>query len=158
MRACIKIYLVFLLFNCNSRQSNTDNFQLTLDGMPNATIIISKAPSPAAQLAALELQHHVKIISGAKLPIMISGQDIKGNKIHIGDTEYTKQIGLEAEDEEIAWKYIGTDQAMNELEKYINQAIELELTPEEEKRVRSWERGLWDYMKIGKQEYLSKIK
>ncbi len=42
---------------------------LTQDGQPRATIVLAETPSSSAQLAAYELQHDVRKISGARLPM-----------------------------------------------------------------------------------------
>lgn len=55
--------------------------------------------------------------------------------------------------EEIAWKYLGTDAVMSELERYIEQAQLAEVNPAESQRIDSWAKGVWDYMKSGKKNY-----
>ena len=42
---------------------------LVRDGKPASVILIAENPTPAAQLAAMELQHHVEQITGARLPV-----------------------------------------------------------------------------------------
>ena len=42
---------------------------LVRDGKPASAIVIAENPTPAARLAAMELQHHVEQITGARLPI-----------------------------------------------------------------------------------------
>jgi hypothetical protein len=43
---------------------------LVRDGIPEATIILEKSPTASAQLGAFELQHHIRLISGATMPIV----------------------------------------------------------------------------------------
>lgn len=56
--------------------------------------------------------------------------------------------------EEIAWKYLGTDSVMSELEGYMDEALGLADTPEVRARVQSWYDGVWQYMKEGKEKYM----
>ncbi len=58
--------------------------------------------------------------------------------------------------EELAWKYLGTKERMKELGALMHQARELAVTDIEKKRVRSWEKGVWDYMEQGRKKYLAK--
>ena len=60
------------------------------------------------------------------------------------------------QDEEQAWKYLGTQEVMDELKGYISQAIKLATTEQEKKRVESWYAGIWDYMVKGREQYLAK--
>ena len=60
------------------------------------------------------------------------------------------------QDEEQAWKYLGTRVVMDELETYIAEAREKARTKIKKKRVESWEIGIWDYMVKGREQYLAK--
>ena len=60
------------------------------------------------------------------------------------------------QDEEQAWKYLGTEEVMDELEGYIAKARKKARTEMEKKRVESWAVGIWDYMVKGREQYLSK--
>jgi hypothetical protein len=62
------------------------------------------------------------------------------------------------QDEEIAWRYLGTEEVMKELENYVQEALAAKLSPIERERVISWERGIWDYMKTGRNNYLISTK
>lgn len=72
-------------------------------------------------------------------------------------SRYPKRVKGEKhyhQDEEIAWKYLGTEAVMAELQKDINQAKAAKLSPSELRRVESWEDGIWNYMKQGREQYL----
>lgn len=58
--------------------------------------------------------------------------------------------------EELAWKYLGTKERMKELGALMRQARKLAVTELEKKRVRSWEKGVWNYMVQGRKKYLAK--
>ena len=61
------------------------------------------------------------------------------------------------QNEEIAWKYLGTEERMAELGKLMQQARELAETDIERKRVGMFERGVWDYMVTGRETYMAKV-
>jgi hypothetical protein len=60
------------------------------------------------------------------------------------------------QNEELAWKYLGSKEVMDELEKQIRLANKKAVTDIEKKRVQSWTTGVWDYMVEGKEQYLAK--
>ncbi len=57
--------------------------------------------------------------------------------------------------EEIAWKYLGTPERMEELGHWMAQAQERTRTDLEKQRVALWKKGVWDYMIAGQKQYLS---
>ncbi len=85
---------MWLIMGCNKGAFDKESFQLVENGLPKATIIVSSKPSPSARLAGLELQHHVKLITGIILPIVDDTQKTEGNRIFIGDTKFTNQRGI----------------------------------------------------------------
>lgn len=64
-------------------------------GKPNAEIIIAEDAMRTTRLAASELQETVEKISGAKLPITTAQG--KGVAIYVGESKFTKQLGLSTE-------------------------------------------------------------
>src|SRR3990172_6749561 len=71
---------------------------LARDGKPAGVIILAENPTPAAQLAAKELQYHIKEITGAVLPIKAPSEDVTGAIILVGESEATRKLGLKSED------------------------------------------------------------
>ncbi len=69
---------------------------LTRDGRPAATIVIAKNASRAAQLAAFELQWHVRQMTGAELPLVRDDQSPAGTRILVGESAATAALGLSA--------------------------------------------------------------
>lgn len=68
------------------------------EGKPRARIIIASNPTRAAQVAALELQHYVEKMSGAKLLITTDAMSATADpKILVGESLWTKALGLSAE-------------------------------------------------------------
>ncbi len=68
---------------------------LAEDGKASATIVIAAEPTPAADLAAMEVQHFIEKITGAKLPISDDRQTVSGNRILIGESRHTRTLGLD---------------------------------------------------------------
>lgn len=58
--------------------------------------------------------------------------------------------------EEMAWKWLGTDERMAEFGALVEQALAAETTPEERQRLEIWKKGCWDYMVAGKKYYQMK--
>ncbi len=75
---------------------------LVREGKPVAVIVTDSEPTPAARLAAWELQYHVEQITGAVLPIRTSdGADAVADstvRILVGESEATRELGLTGAD------------------------------------------------------------
>jgi len=71
---------------------------LVREGKPASTIVLAKEPTKVAQLAAFELQHHVKLITGALLPIVGDDQKVTGTRILVGESAATQALGLRSAD------------------------------------------------------------
>ncbi len=71
---------------------------LVRDRKPASVIVTAEKPTPAARLAALELQHHVEQITGATLPIRHPGDATEGPRILVGESEATRVLGLRGTD------------------------------------------------------------
>lgn len=64
------------------------------DGVSNAEIVISPQPARTVRLAAEELQLYVKKITGAELPILDHPSGNPVIKLYLGESDYTKELGL----------------------------------------------------------------
>jgi hypothetical protein len=64
--------------------SRADEIVLVREGEPAATIVLASRPSRASQLAAFELQEHVRLITGARLPIVDESAVVTGTPIYVG--------------------------------------------------------------------------
>jgi len=64
------------------------------EGQPRAQIVIAPEPARMVKLAAKELQTHIQLISGAKLPIVT---EPKGAAIYIGRSKHTDRLGINDE-------------------------------------------------------------
>ncbi|MCA1808082.1 MAG: DUF4838 domain-containing protein [Lentisphaerae bacterium] len=68
------------------------------DGQPQAAIVIAGEPTRMQKLAAEELQKYVKKISGAELPIGKAPSDELPVTIYVGESEFTRKLGLQTDD------------------------------------------------------------
>ena len=73
-------------------------FDLVRRGEPACTIVIAEKPSPAARLAALEIQSHLLQISGSQIPIRSSEAKVEGSRILVGESAATRELGLRGQD------------------------------------------------------------
>ncbi len=71
-------------------------FVLVREGEPVACIVTAGSPTPAARLAAQELQWHLQQISGAELPIITEADDPQGTRILVGDSDLTTALGYDS--------------------------------------------------------------
>ena len=75
-----------------------DPLVLVQDGQAKATILLAREPGIVTQLAACELQHYLKKISGATVPIVREPAEVTGTVILVGASNATKALGLKNED------------------------------------------------------------
>lgn len=88
-----------LLSAQEERQSSpSPYYTLVSQGTSLCTLVTAERPTPAARLAALELQHHLHKISGAKVPIRSETQSVEGLRILVGESEATRQFRLKSSD------------------------------------------------------------
>ncbi len=78
--------------------NSAQEFTLVRDGAPACTIVISAQATRSAQFAAAELWHHVKLITGAELPILTDEHKIAGPRILVGESKATVGFGLRGSD------------------------------------------------------------
>lgn len=78
------------------------DFWLVRDGQPAATLVVPASPLQVVQSAAEELQHHIKLVSGACLPIVTNRPGLTGNLVRFG-AEAARVAGLDYGQEPNAW-------------------------------------------------------
>jgi hypothetical protein len=78
--------------------SPAPSLTLVEDGQPRATIVVAPSPAPAARLAALELQHHIRLITDATLPIEDDTAKVDGPRLLVGESAATRALGLKGTD------------------------------------------------------------
>jgi hypothetical protein len=82
------------LISAEDKLASLVSFDLVQQGTAACSIVIAANASPAARLAALELQCHVLKITGADLPIRSETQRVEGRRILVGDSAATRQVQL----------------------------------------------------------------
>ncbi|MBI2300070.1 MAG: DUF4838 domain-containing protein [Armatimonadetes bacterium] len=73
--------------------------QLTLarDGKAESSIVLPAAPTRIARFAAFELQHHLRLITGAEVPIVHETDAVGGVAILVGETSVARGLRLDRE-------------------------------------------------------------
>lgn len=72
--------------------------ELVRDGKPTCSIVLADDPTPAARLAALEIQSHVLRATGAELPLRKSTEPVAGARILVGDSPAAAELGFRGSD------------------------------------------------------------
>jgi hypothetical protein len=69
---------------------------LVQDGQPRAVIVLAEKPTRSAQLAARELQEHLRLMSGAVAPIATEAQERPklSTPIYVGESKATRRMGF----------------------------------------------------------------
>ena len=91
------VNILALASSCD-RAGAADALRLVDQGQPACSIVIARDPTPAARLAALELQYHVLKSSGAELPITTDEQPITGRRVLVGDSAAAQALGFRGDD------------------------------------------------------------
>ncbi len=75
---------------------------LVRNRQPRATIVLGEKPTASAQLAAYELQYHLRKMSVATLPIVREPQSVTGTVVLVGESNATRALGYRSEDFEVS--------------------------------------------------------
>jgi hypothetical protein len=79
----VGVALAFI-FNAALAATNTESIVLARAGVAQATILVAREPTPAARLAARELQHSLGQMTGASIPISSNLAEATGVRILVG--------------------------------------------------------------------------
>lgn len=82
------------VFGVTGPAARAASLTLVDDGAPTATIVVAGRPTVSARLAAEELQTHVRLITGAELPVVSDAAQVQGTRILVGESEATRRLGL----------------------------------------------------------------
>lgn len=93
----LKFLSLIIILTTSCVSDNTSNFSIFKEGRTECKIVISSEAKPAALLAAREFQFFIKEMSGVSIPIVNDSEKIAGNKILIGESNYTKELGINVE-------------------------------------------------------------
>jgi len=96
--ATVILATAFCLDVSTSNGGEPATVTLVKDGRSLASIITATNPAPSARLAALELQYHLRKITGAVVPIRTDREETAGARILVGQSKATSALGIAAED------------------------------------------------------------
>ena len=82
--------LILLAVACPA-QAGVD---LVRDGRAVSEIVVAPDAIQVVRLAAQDLQRHLKLISGAELPIVTAPSPGVPNQVYVGESEFTKRLGF----------------------------------------------------------------
>jgi hypothetical protein len=68
--------------------------ELVKDGQPVAEIVVATNALSGVRLAAEDLQRHLEMMSGAKLPLVGAPTDSAGYHVYVGESEHTRKLGF----------------------------------------------------------------
>ena len=92
---CAVCLFVLLVMSGASALAHGDGF-LVRDGMPRAQIVTAPDAPPMVNIAADELQTHIRKMTGATLPIVTGDADQQPVSIYVGKSAHTKRLGVTA--------------------------------------------------------------
>lgn len=74
-----------------------EDFLIVKDKKPMATVVVSREMNHATAFAVWELRYHIQKITGVWLPLAYDSENVKGNRILVGESEATKKLGIKGE-------------------------------------------------------------
>lgn len=74
--------------------ANPPGVTLVRDGNPACTLVVSKDASPSEKRGAQEIRAHLKLISGADIPISTDAQPLPPSAILVGRSRFTDQLNV----------------------------------------------------------------
>ena len=95
MNLKLALILALCAVSMLTKSEAADGLTLVKDGQPSATIVLGQQPTSAAQLAAFELQSHIKEMTGASLPVVKEDTNPTGTLILVGDSAKARALGVE---------------------------------------------------------------
>jgi len=94
----MKKRMMILLFLVLSGVSNVNAVDLVKDSKAVSSIVIAPKPTKGAQFAALELQYHIKKITGVTIPVTSKIETVTGMPVFVGESPETIKLGLKNKD------------------------------------------------------------
>lgn len=93
------LFMILILAGMMLSPLSATALTLVENGMPRATIVISKDAPHKNRLAAAELQTYLKRISGAELPIVSDDRETGGIRILVGRSKVTDELKIDLPDD-----------------------------------------------------------
>lgn len=91
-----RVILILFLLRMGGFAAEPLSFILVQDGAAAASILLEENPTVSAQLAAFELQYHLRKMSGAMLEIVREPETVKGRAVLIGHSRAARELGYES--------------------------------------------------------------
>ncbi len=105
--------LCLLLQSCCTKPSPRRELTLVSEGNPLAVLVLAEKPTTTAWYSAMELQHHLELISTAKIQIVHENNPLPdGIRIFIGDTRFAREQMIDPQSftlEESIIRFVGND-------------------------------------------------
>lgn len=70
--------------------------ELVRNGRPVSEIVLASDALQVVKLAAQDLQKHLELMSGARLPIVSAPTTKVNNRVYVGESRFTKELGFQA--------------------------------------------------------------
>ena len=97
-----KMNLAFMLVICTLYLSTMVNASTKLilveNGQPKATLVLAAKPRQAVKLAAAEFQQYMEKMTGCRLPEATDEVEVKGIRVLLGESKFTRDLGYKNED------------------------------------------------------------
>jgi len=92
MQLTLALCFTLLTLGAAASAASSHGVPLTRKGQPVASLVLAKQPTVAANFAALELQAHIRKITGATLPIVDEDAKVGGPRVLIGESAATRAL------------------------------------------------------------------
>lgn len=97
-RSIVEFFLSAFLASFALHFATAESFPIAAGGKAACTLVTAARPTPSARLAALELQHHLRLITGADIPIQTEAEAPTGPRILVGESAATRALGFRSAD------------------------------------------------------------
>jgi len=91
---CLTFVASLCLSSLPFAQAANGPLEIVKDGQPRAEIVVAEKRARMTTLAALELQHFLEKMSGARLPIVTAATSAQPIKIYVGMSPGTEKLGI----------------------------------------------------------------
>ncbi|MCC6441938.1 MAG: DUF4838 domain-containing protein [Armatimonadetes bacterium] len=96
MTRCLLILICLALMGSFAQTARAARLTLAQNSRPKASIVVADSPDRAAAFAALELQFHLRLMTGAVFPLVSESKAPTGPRILVGESAATRALGLAA--------------------------------------------------------------
>lgn len=93
--ATLGLACIVLLTKSTCARADQQTVTLVQNKKPAASIVIAKEADKVARFAATELQYHIQLVTGAKLPIVTDDKPVEDTRVMVGDSKATRALGID---------------------------------------------------------------